>query len=98
MKKLFAILVAVLLVVACGGGNTKNEPKSIEDQPKSIEAQLMEYVAKMENAVKADNYEEAEDIYLAYEEWVGSLDEEQLKELMEIIDKDVESFYILDEV
>ena len=98
MKKLFAILGAVLLVVACGGGNTKNEPKSIEDQPKSIEAQLMEYVAKMENAVKADNYEEAEDIYLAYEEWVGSLDEEQLKELMEIIDKDVESFYILDEV
>ena len=81
MKKLFAILVAVLLVVACGVGNTKNEPKSIEDQ-------LMEYVAKMEKAVKADNYEEAEDIYLAYEEWVGSLDEEQLKELMEIIDKD----------
>lgn len=91
MKKLFAILAAALFVVACGGGNTKNEPKSIEDQ-------LMEYVTKMEKAVKADNYEEAKDIYLAYEEWVGSLDEEQLKELMEIMDKNAGSIYILDEV
>ncbi len=30
MKKLFAILAVALLVVACGGGNTKKEePKSI---------------------------------------------------------------------
>ena len=105
MKKLFAILVVVLLVVACGVGNTKNEPKSVKnepksvkDQPKSIEDQLMEYVAKMEKAVKADNYEEAKDIYWAYEEWVDSLDKEQLKELMEIMDKNVGSLYILDEV
>lgn len=91
MKKLFVILAAALFVVACAGGNTKNEPKSIEDQ-------LMEYVTKMEKAVKADNYEEAENIYWAYEEWVDSLDEEQTKELMEIMDKKGESLYILDEV
>ena len=49
MKKLFTILAVASLVVACGGGNAKEEPKSIEDQ-------LWEYVAKMEKAVEADDY------------------------------------------
>ncbi|MDO5497830.1 MAG: SH3 domain-containing protein [Alistipes sp.] len=91
MKKLFAILAVALLVVACGGGNTKKE------EPKSIEDQLSEYLTKMEKAVKADNYEKAIDIYLAYEEWVDSLDEEQLKELKEV-KEDMEGLGILDEV
>ena len=46
MKKFFAILVAALLVVACGG-NAKKEPKSVEDQ-------LLEQGAKMEQAMKAE--------------------------------------------
>lgn len=89
MKKLFAILAVALLVVACGGGNTKKE------EPKSIEDQLSEYLTKMETAVDVDNYEEAIDIYLAYEEWVNSLDEEQLEELKEAYDKNTERLSIL---
>lgn len=91
MKKLFAILAVALLVVACGGGNTKKE------EPKSIEDQFSEYLTKMEKAVKADNYEKAIDIYLAYEEWFNSLDEEQLEELKEVME-DMEGLGILDEV
>lgn len=90
MKKLFAILAVALLVVACGGGNTKKE------EPKSIEDQLSEYLTKMEKAVKADNYEKAIDIYLAYDEWRDSLDEEQLEELMEVME-DMEGLDLLDE-
>ena len=92
MKKTFAILTVALLVVACGGGNTKKEG------PKSIEDQLKEYLTKMEKAYLADKWEEAEGIYWDYEEWVDSLDEEQMEELMEIMEKDVEKLYILDEV
>lgn len=90
MKKLFAILAVASLVVACGGGNAKDEPKSIEDQ-------LSEYLTKMEKAVKADDYEKAIDIYLAYEEWVDSLNEEQMEELIEVME-DMEDVWILDEV
>lgn len=91
MKKLFAILAVALLVVACGGGNTKKE------EPKSIEDQLSEYLTKMEKAVEAGNYEKAIDIYLVYDEWVDSLDEEQFEELMEVME-DMEGVGLLDEV
>ena len=90
MKKLFAILAIASLVVACGGGNAKDEPKSIEDQ-------LLEHLAKMEKAVEADNWDKAFDAYLAYEEWVDSLDEEQVEELIEVME-DMEDVGILDEV
>lgn len=93
MKKLFAILVAALLVVACGGGNTKKE------EPKSIEDKFSEYLTKMEKAVNADDYERAIDVYLAYEDWVDSLDDEQLEELNKIMEEmNVERLYILDDV
>ena len=92
MRKTFAILTVALLVVACGGGNTKKE------EPKSIEDQLKEYLTKMEKAYQADKWEEAEGIYWDYEEWVDSLDEEQMEELIEIMEKGVEKLYILDEV
>ena len=91
MKKLFAILAVASLVVACGGGNAKEEPKSIEDQ-------LWEYVAKMDKAVEADDYETAIEHYIDYEKWVLSLDEKQSEELMEVLDKDPERAYVLDEV
>lgn len=91
MKKLFAILAVASLVVACGGGNAKEEPKSIEDQ-------LWEYVAKMDKAVEADDYETAIEHYIDYEKWVLSLDEKQSEELMEVLDKDPERAYVLDDV
>ena len=72
MKKLFAFLAAALLVVACGG--TKEEPKTIEDQ-------ALEYMAKIEKAVKAGDFEETMAVTEAYWEWVGSLNEEQQQEV-----------------
>lgn len=92
MKKLFTILAAALFVVACGGGNSKKE------EPKSIEDQLLEYAAKMERAVKADNYEKAIDLYWDFEEWVDSLDDEQYDEFEEAFEKNEKRLYILDEV
>lgn len=80
MKKLFAILAVALLVAACGGGNTKEEPKSIKDQ-------FSEYLTKMEKAYKTKNYEKAIDIYMDYNEWCDSLDEEQLEELHKAVTK-----------
>lgn len=89
MKKLFAILAVALLVAACGNGDKK---------PQSIEEQLYEYVAQMENYVKADDYEKAESVYEAYEKWVESLNEAQTEELLIVLDKVDERLVILDEV
>lgn len=90
MKKLFAILAVALLVVACGGGNTKKE------EPKSIEDQFSEYLTKMETAVEVDNYEKAMAVFNDYNEWVDSLDEKQLEELDKAYDKNAERLSILD--
>ena len=89
MKRLFAILAVALLVAACGNGDKK---------PKSIEEQLYEYVAQMENYVKADDYEKAEGVYEAYEKWVESLNEAQMEELLIALDEVDERLYILDDV
>lgn len=89
MKRLFAILAVALLVAACGNGDKK---------PKSIEEQLYEYVAQMENYVKADDYEKAESVYEAYEKWVESLSEAQMEEFSIVFDKVDERLGILDEV
>ena len=90
MKKLFAILAVASLVVACGGGNAKDEPKSIEDL-------FLEHVAKMEKAVEANDWDEAFDAYMAYEEWVNSLDDESHSELFKAFENnsDIE---VMDEV
>ena len=77
MKKLFAILAAALFVVACGG-NAKNEPKSIEDQ-------FLEHLAKMEKAIEAKDWQKTSEACNAYWEWDESLSEEQSEELDEII-------------
>ena len=89
MKRLFAILAVALLVAACGNGDKK---------PKSVEEQLYEYVAQMENYVKADDYEKAEGVYEAYEKWVESLNEAQMEELLIALDEVDERLYILDDV
>lgn len=89
MKRLFAILAVALLVAACGNGDKK---------PKSVEEQLYEYVAQMENYVKADDYEKAESVYEAYEKWVESLSEAQMEEFSIVFDKVDERLGILDEV
>lgn len=89
MKKLFAILAVALLVVACGGGNTKKE------ETKSIEDQFSEYLTKMEKAFETKNFEKAVDTFYAYEKWEKSLNEEQLEELDEAFDKNAERMHIL---
>lgn len=76
MKKLFAILAAALLVVACGGGNTKEEPKSIEDQ-------LLEHKAKIEKAYENGDYEETQAAVEAFQKWYESLNEEEAQEAQE---------------
>ena len=80
MKKFFAFLAAALLVVACGGGNAKEEPKTIEDQ-------LLDHVAKIEKAVKAGDFEKAEAASEALDEWAYSLNDEQMMEAMEAMEK-----------
>ena len=80
MKKLFAILAAAFVVVACGGGAEKDEPKTIEDQ-------LLGYIAKMEKAVEAGDVEAASAATEAFEKWGESLDEEQLTEVFEAYQK-----------
>ena len=88
MKKLFAILAVASLVVACGGGNAKEEPKSIEDQ-------FLEHLAKMEKAIEAEDWEKTSEACNAYWEWENSLDEEQSEELHEIIGSKEEYWTLL---
>lgn len=79
MKKLFTILAAALFVVACGG-NAKNEPKSIEDQ-------ILDYMAKIEKAVKAGEDLKAYKLTEAYGSWAESLRGEEEEEFEEALDK-----------
>ena len=88
MKKVFAILAVASLVVACGGGNAKEEPKSIEDL-------FLEHLAKMEKAIEAKDREKTSEACNAYWEWENSLDEEQSEELHEIIGSKEEYWTIL---
>ena len=90
MKKLFAILAVASLVVACGGGNAKDEPKSIEDQ-------FLEHLAKMEKAIEAEDWGKTSEACSAYWEWEASLDEEQSEELHEIIGSKEEYWSLLNE-
>lgn len=78
MKKFFAFLAAALLVVACGG--TKEEPKTIEDQ-------MLDHIAKIEKAVKAGDFEKAEAASEAFDEWGYSLNDEQMMEAIEAMEK-----------
>ena len=85
MKKLFAILAAALFIVACGGGNTKNEPKSIEEQ-------LLEYMAKIEEAAKARDLEKGLEIKADYFRWIEKIKAEQHEEeFSEALEKHMES-------
>ena len=88
MKKLFTILAAALFVVACGGGNAKNEPKSLEEQ-------FLEHLAKMEKAMEAKDWKKTSEACNAYWEWDDSLDEEQSEELDEILRSKEEYWDIL---
>lgn len=88
MKKLFTILAAALFVVACGGGNAKNEPKSLEDQ-------FLEHLAKMEKAMEAKDWKKTSEACNAFWEWDDSLDEEQSEELDEIIGSKEEYWTLL---
>ena len=88
MKKLFTILAAELFVVACGGGNAKNEPKSLEEQ-------LLEHLAKMEKAIEAKDWQKTSEACNAFWEWDNSLDEEQSEELDEIIGSKEEYWTLL---
>lgn len=88
MKKLFTILAAALFVVACGGGNAKNEPKSLEEQ-------FLEHLAKMEKAMEAKDWKKTSEACNAFWEWDDSLDEEQSEELDEILRSKEEYWDIL---
>ena len=78
MKKFFAFLAAALLVVACGG--SKEEPKSIEDQ-------MLDHIAKIEKAVEAGDVEAVEAASEAFDEWGYSLSEDQMMEAIEAMVK-----------
>ena len=67
MKKLFAILAAAFVVVACGGGAEKDEPATFEDQ-------LVEYIEDMEEAVEDDDPEAALEALQNFQEWSQSID------------------------
>ena len=67
MKKLFAILAAAFVVVACGGGAEKDEPATFEDQ-------LVEYIEDMEEAVEDDDPEAALEALQNFQKWSQSID------------------------
>ena len=67
MKKLFAILAAAFVVVACGGGAEKDEPATFEDQ-------LVEYIEDMEEAVEDDDPEAALEALQSFTEWSQSIE------------------------
>lgn len=81
MKKLFAILAAALLVVACG--ETKQKPKTIEDQ-------LLEHLAKVEKALETGDIEKIEEAYNAWYGWSSSLSGEEAKEHEAAVEKHLE--------
>ena len=67
MKKLFAILAAAMLVVACGGGAEKDEPATFEDQ-------LVEYIEDMEEAVEDDDPEAAFEALQNFNDWIQTIE------------------------
>lgn len=81
MKKLFAILVAALLVVACG--ETKEKPKTIEDQ-------LLEHLAKVEKALETGDPEKVYEAMNAWYGWSSSLSGEEAKEHEAAVEKHME--------
>ncbi|MBQ2240251.1 MAG: hypothetical protein II322_05465 [Alistipes sp.] len=68
MKKLFAILAAAFVVVACGGG------ASDKDEPATFEDQLVEYIEDMEEAVEDDDPEAALEALQSFTEWSQSIE------------------------
>lgn len=78
MKKLFAILAAAFVVVACGGGADKDEPATFEDQ-------LVEYIEDMEEAVEDDDPEAAIEALQSFTEWSQSI--ESTEEVEEVAKK-----------
>lgn len=86
MKKLFAILAAALFVVACGS-------KQKEDEPKTIEEQLLEYMAEIEEAAKARDLEKGLEIKADYFRWKEKITAEQHEEeFNEALEKHMEYF------
>lgn len=81
MKKLFAILAAALLVVACG--ETKEKPKTIEDQ-------LLEHLAKVEKALETGDPEKVSEAMNAWYGWSSSLSGEEAKEHEAAVEKHME--------
>ena len=81
MKKLFAILAAALLVVACG--ETKEKPKTIEDQ-------LLEHLTKVEKALETGDLEKVEEANNAWYGWSSSLSGEEAKEHEAAVEKHME--------
>ena len=67
MKKLFAILAAACVVVACGGGAEKDEPATFEDQ-------LVEYIEDMEEAVEDDDPEAAFEALQNFNDWIQTIE------------------------
>lgn len=78
MKKLFAILAAALLVVACGGEQKK---------PATLEDQIVSHLDKIENALKSGDFDKVMAAAEAFDEWGTSLGEEQLMEAVQIMEK-----------
>jgi hypothetical protein len=84
MKKLFAILAVVMLVVACGGEQKK---------PMTIEDKFMDYISQIEKAVEAGDAEKAESLIVAFDEWGTSLDEKDMAEIEKVASKNEDRIF-----
>lgn len=76
MKKLFAIMAVVMLVVACGGEQKK---------PMTLEEQFLDYITKIEQAVEARDVEQVEALAESFEEWGASLSESDLVKIQKVV-------------
>ncbi len=77
MKKLVAILAVALLAVACG---TTNESNTIEDQ-------VLERIAKIENAVEAGDVDAAATELQDFGEWCESFEGQERDEVEKAVEK-----------
>lgn len=78
MKKLFTILAMAILLVACGGNNSKKDAKeqTVEVKEQTVEEKAVAYFSGLLDAYKAGDLDACLELAEEMEEWGSNLNEE----------------------